>query len=128
MSTNQQKILPSKSTPEVILDPKGTIKFSGRLIPENAEDFFDPIEEWINEYFINPAEITCVEIYLEYINSTGTKYLLDIIRKITHVHLMKDTKKFIINWYYSDEDEDILEKGGIFSSNLDVPFNFIRII
>jgi len=127
LSKNQQIISPSKSTPEVILDPKGTIKFSGRLIPENAEDFFNPIEEWINEYFKNPAEITCVEICLDYINSAGTKYLLDIIRIITHVHLKKNTKKFIINWYYNDEDEDILDKGQLFSSNLDVPFNFIRI-
>jgi hypothetical protein len=61
-------------------------------------------------------------------NSAGTKYLLDIIRKITDVHLKKNTKKFIINWYYSDEDEDMLDKGRLFSSNLDVPFNLIMII
>jgi len=128
MCKNQQLISPTKNTPEVILDPKGTIKLTGRLIPENAEDFFNPIEEWIKEYFCNPAEITCVEIYLEYINSVGTKYLLDLIHKITHIHLRKNNKKFIINWYYKDEDEDILEKGTFFSSDLDVPFNFIRII
>ncbi len=128
LSKNQQIISPSKNTPEVILEPKGTIKFTGRLIPENAEDFFNPIEEWIDEYFCNPAEITCVEICLEYINSVGTKYLLDLIHKITHSHLKKNNDKFIINWYYKDEDEDILEKGNFFSSYLDVPFNFIRII
>ncbi len=128
MSENQKIILPTKNTPEVILDPKGIVKITGRLIPENAEDFFIPIEKWINEYFKNPAEITCVEISLEYINSVGSKYLLDLIRKITHIHLKKNSKKFIINWYYTDEDEDMLEKGTIFSSKLDVPFNFIRII
>ncbi len=126
MCKNQQLISPTKNTPEVILDPKGTIKLTGRLIPENAEDFFNPIEAWINEYFCNPAEITCVEIYLEYINSVGTKYLLDLIHKITHIHLRKNNKKFIINWYYKNEDEDILEKGTFFSSDLDVPFNFIK--
>jgi len=126
MCKNQKLISPTKNTPEVILDPKGTIKLTGRLIPENAEDFFNSIEEWINEYFCNPAEITCVEIYLEYINSVGTKYLLDLIHKITHIHLRKDNKKFIINWCYKDEDEDILEKGTFFSSDLDVPFNFIK--
>ena len=127
MSIEQRKISPSKSTPEVILDQEGIIRFSGRLISENAEDFFHPIVEWIDEYFLNPAEISHVEIYLEYINSAGTKYLLDMIRKITHVHLSKNTNRFVINWYYNDEDEDILDKGRIFSSNLDVPFNFIRI-
>lgn len=125
---NQQIISPTKNSPEVILDSKGIIKITGRLIPENALDYFKPIEEWINEYFRNPAEITFVEVRLEYINSTGTKYLFDIIHKITHVHLKKNNRKFVINWYYEEEDEDILERGTFFSSNLDVPFNFIKII
>jgi hypothetical protein len=128
LSENQKIILPTKNTPEVILDPNGIIKITGRLIPENAEDFFIPIEKWIDEYFKNPAEITYVEISLEYINSVGSKYLLDLIRKITDIHLKKNSKKFIINWYYTDEDEDMLEKGTIFSSKSDVPFNFIKII
>jgi hypothetical protein len=124
---NYQIISLTKNTPEVILDPKGTIKFTGRLIPENADDFFNPIVEWINEYFCHPADITCVEIRLEYINSVGTKYLLDMINKITHIHLKNNKGKFIINWYYEDIDQDMLEKGTFFSSNLNVPFNFIRI-
>ena len=128
MNINQQIIPLTKNTPEVILDPKGIIKLKGRLIPENAEDFFKPIEEWINEYFKNPANITTVEICLEYINSVGTKYLLKVIHKITHVHLKKNKKKFIINWYYKDEDEDMLNQGTFFSSFLDVPINLIKII
>ena len=128
MSDNKKILNPTINTPEVILDPKGTIKLTGRLIPENAEDFFDPIEKWINEYFRNPAEITTVEICLEYINSAGTKYLLDMIHKITQIHLKKNEKKFIINWYYRDEDEDMLEKGTFISSVLDVPLNIVEII
>ena len=127
MSKNHQIISPTRKTPEVILDPKGIIKMTGRFIPENAIEFFNPINEWINEYFKNPAEITCVEISLEYINSVGSKYLLDLIRKITHIHLKKNTSKFIINWYYNDKDEDMLEKGTFFSSVLKVPFNLIKI-
>jgi hypothetical protein len=109
LSENQKIISPTKNTSEVILDPKGIIKMAGRFIPENVVEFFNPIDEWINEYFKNPAEITCVEISLEYINSVGSKYLLDLIRKITHIHLKKNTSKFIINWYYNDKDEDMLE-------------------
>lgn len=127
MCKNQQIISPTKNSPEVILDSKGIIKITGRLIPENAEDFFNPIEEWINEYFKNPADITTVEICIEYINSTGTTYLLDIIHKITYIHLQKNTKKFVINWYYKDEDEDMLEKGRFFSTDLNVPFNYIKV-
>jgi len=127
--SNNLKILSStRDKPEVILNPKGIIKITGRLIPENPIDFFNPIDEWINEYFRNPADITYVEIYLEYINSIGTKYLLDTIHKIAHIHLKNKKKKLIINWYYKVDDEDILEKGTFFSSVLNVPFNFVSII
>ena len=128
MNINQLIISPTKNTSEVILDPKGIIRLTGRLIPENAENFFNPIEKWIDEYYQNPADITTVEIRLEYLNSAGTTYLLDLIHKITHIHLQKNTKKFVINWYYKDDDEDMLEKGKFYSSDLDIPFNYIKII
>lgn len=128
MSINQQILSPTNNTPKVILDPKGIIKLTGRLVSENPLDFFNPIEEWIDEYFRNPAEITSVEIGLEYINSSGTKYLFDIIHRITYVYLEKNDKRFVINWYYEEDDEDMLERGTFYSSNLDVPINFIKII
>jgi Domain of unknown function (DUF1987). len=128
LSKNQKIISPTKNTPEVILDPKGIIKITGRLIPENAIEFFNPIDEWINEYFCNPADITCLEICLEYINSEGIKHLLDIIHKIIHIHLKNNKKKLIINWYYKDDDEDMLEKGTFFSSVLGVYISLIRIV
>lgn len=128
MSNNLKILSSTRDKPEVILNPKGIIKITGRLIPENPMDFFNPIDEWINEYFRNPADITYVEIYLEYINSIGTKYLLDTIHKIAHIHLRNKKKKLIINWYYKVDDEDILEKGTFFSSVLNVPFNFVSII
>ncbi|MGA2405829.1 MAG: DUF1987 domain-containing protein [Bacteroidales bacterium] len=127
MSENQKILSPTRSTPEVIIDPKGIIKITGRLIPENPMDFFDHLDELINEYFYSPSDITCLEICLEYINSEGTKYLIDTIHKIIHIHLKDNKKKLLINWYYKDDDEDILEKGTFFSSVLDVFVNLIKI-
>jgi hypothetical protein len=124
----QKIILPTKNTPEVLLDPIGIIKLTGRLIPENAEDFFNPIEEWMNNYFINPADITTVEICIEYINSVGSRFLLNIIHKITDDYLKKNKKKVVINWYYKDDDDDMLEKVSYFASDLNIPINLIKII
>jgi len=118
---NYRKIPATKNTPEVILDPEGTIEFSGRLIPENAEEFFNPIVEWINDYSRNPADTTTIEIHLEYVNSAGTKYLLSMI---DNIHGMDNMGEIIINWYYEEADQDMLDKGTILSSNLNLPFNF----
>lgn len=120
-----ERILGTKNTPEVILNPEGKIQIKGRSIPEDAMHFFDTIDDWISSYLDNPADLTCVDINLEYINGASTKYILKIVRKITYVSL-KD-KKFMINWYYKTGDEDMLEKGKYFSSALDIPINFIKV-
>lgn len=115
----------TKSSPEVILNPSGIIKIKGRSISENILDFFKPVEEWIIEYIKTPADITCLDITLEYFNSASAKLLIQLFMKISYVQLRN--KKFIINWYYEEGDEDILERGEYFSSVLNIPFNFIRV-
>lgn len=119
------KISATKTSPEISLNPQGFIRIKGRSIHENILEIFKPVEEWIGEYVINPADVTCVDISLEYFNSTTSKILIQILNKISHIQL-KD-KKFIINWYYEDGDDDVLERGEYFSSVLTVPFNFIPV-
>jgi len=119
------KISPTKNTPEILLNPEGIIRIRGRSIHENVIDFFAPVEDWLTQYIINPADTTCVDMSLEYCNSASAKVLIHMLQKITYVSL-KD-KKFVINWYYEDGDDDILERGEYFASILDIPMNFIRI-
>ncbi len=119
------KLSPSKNTPEILLNPDGIIRIRGRSIHENVAEFFAPVEDWITQYIINPANVTSVDMNLEYCNSASAKVLIHMLQKITYVAL-KD-KKFIFNWYYEEGDDDILERGEYFASILDVPFNFIKL-
>ncbi len=119
------RISPTKNTPEIILNPEGIIRIRGRSIHENVTDFFAPVEEWVTGYIVNPAEVTCVDMNLEYFNSASAKVFIHLLQKITYVALKH--KKFIFNWYYEEGDEDILERGEYFASVLDVPVNLIKI-
>lgn len=119
------RIEKGKNTPEIILDPEGVIQITGRSIHENAEEFYQPVEEWINEYIKNPADITVVNIHMEYFNSASARVFIKLFQKIIYV-TVKD-KKYIFNWYYDEGDEDILERGEYFSAVLTVPFNFIEL-
>jgi hypothetical protein len=121
----EKKIPPTKNSPEIILSPDGVIKIRGRSISENVSEFFKPVGTWIDSYIQNPAELTCVDIKLEYFNSASAKVFIQLLQKLTYVKLKN--KKVIYNWYYEDGDEDILERGEYFSSVLDVPFNFIKL-
>jgi hypothetical protein len=119
------RIQPTKNTPEIILNPEGIIKIRGRSIHENAAAFFAPVEEWVSSYILNPANVTSVDMALDYFNSASAKILISLLQKITYVSLKH--KKFIINWYYEEGDEDILERGEYFATILDVHVNFIKI-
>ncbi len=119
------RFAPEKTTPEIILLPEGSIKIRGRSIHENAAVFFAPVEEWILAYIRTPADITSVDISLEYFNSASAKIIISLLQKITYVSLKH--KKFVINWYYEEGDDDILERGEYFASILGVHINFIRI-
>lgn len=119
------KIPPTKTSPEILLSPDGLVKIKGRSIHENVAEFYSAVEKWVSEYINVPADVTCVDMNLEYFNSASAKVFIHLLEKIKHVTL-KD-KKYVINWYYEDGDEDILERGEYFSAILDVPFNFFRI-
>ena len=119
------RIAPTKNSPEIILSPEGMLKIMGRSIHENVAEFFAPVDNWITDYIEVPAEITCVDMNLEYFNSASAKVFIHLLELLKHVSLKN--KKFIFNWYYEDGDEDILERGEYFSSILDVPFNFIKL-
>jgi hypothetical protein len=119
------RISPTKNTPEILLNPNGTILIKGRSIHENVTDFFEPVEEWITEYISAPAEVTSVDLSLEYFNSASAKVFIHLLQKISYVTLKR--KKFVINWFYEEGDYDILERGEYFGSVLDIRFNFIKL-
>jgi hypothetical protein len=113
-----------KKTPHITLDPEGLIKMSGRSIHEDPAKFFDPLVDWIQEYCNNPKEVTTVEIQLEYFNSGSAKYILSILQIL--ISITARDLKLVINWFYEEGDDDILERGEYYASILDINFNFIE--
>lgn len=114
----------SKTSPEIVLKPSGTLRFKGRSIHENTQDFFDSVIKWIDEYLNEPADTTFVDIQLEYFNSATAKYIVIMLQRLKDVRLRD--KKYYVNWFYEEGDEDILERGEYFASVLDMDFNFVE--
>lgn len=119
------KIPGTKTLPEVILNPDGIIKITGRSIHENTIDFYKHVEGWVKEYVKMPAEVTCIDFNLEYFNSASSKQILHLLQKLAVVEL--NHKKIMVNWYYEEGDDEIQEKGEFFSSLVHIPFNFIAV-
>jgi hypothetical protein len=121
----EKTISSTKYTPEIRLNPDGLIQITGRSMNGKVTEFTEQIETWIDEYITNPPELTRVDFNLEYFDEINLKIYYSLLKKIESIK--SKNKKYIINWYYEEGDEDILEKGEKISIVLDIPFNFIMI-
>ena len=114
-------------TPTVTMNPtSGAIEIKGRSIPENSIEFYKPIVDWLEEYNQGPAAKTVVNVQLEYFNTSSSKCILDVFKKLEN--LKKNQKDVVINWYYEEDDEDMLEAGEDYESIIEVPFKMIQIV
>lgn len=113
-------------TPEIVLDPSQKIfEIQGRSIPENSVDFYKPVMQWMDAYRHKPNDKTRLVVRLEYFNTSSSKCLIDILRKLEKIYL--DGKEVELEWYYEEQDEDMKESGEDFKEILKLPFYMIAL-
>lgn len=109
----------TEDTPKIILDKgNGIFEISGRSLPEDSAEFFQPVLDWIDEYKEEPNPSTEFMFKLEYFNTASSKLILDVLSNL------EDVKGMAIVWYYHEDDEDMQEAGEEFSELVEVPFEF----
>lgn len=113
-------------TPELNFDfTRGIFEISGRSIPENSIEFYRPLLKCLDEYIKDPKEETYLKIILEYFNTSSSKCLVEIFRRMEKLH--KNGQNLKIDWYYEKEDEDILESGQDFKEIMKLPIEMVLI-
>jgi hypothetical protein len=117
---NSLYIPPTSKTPDVAFDAdRGHLELKGRSIPENSVAFYNPLMQWIDEYQKNPPPVTRLVVRLEYFNTSSSKCLIDIFRKLEKLH--QQHSEVSVVWYYEDVDEDIKESGEDFRDLVSMP-------
>jgi hypothetical protein len=98
-----------KNCPGIVYYPDtNTLNMYGRSIPENPEMIFKRLNDWISRHFEKNDALN-VELMLEYINSGSSKYLYEVLKKLTaYLHSGLKVK---IKWLYEEDDESMLELG-----------------
>lgn len=113
-------------TPKLEFNPDAeTFLISGRSIPENSIEFYKPLLDWLDKYVSNPLDSTIFEIKLEYFNTSSSKCLVEIFRKLEKIQ--EQGSKVTIEWYFDEEDEDMEESGEDFKEIIKIPFNMKEI-
>jgi hypothetical protein len=116
-----QKLLIEKTdeTAGILLDKhKGVFEISGRSLPEDSAEFFEPVLKWISEYGKDPNESTDFVFRMEYSNTASSKFIHEILLALQRI---KNTK---VVWWFQEDDEDMEEAGQEFAEQVDIPFEF----
>ena len=111
-------------SPKVILDPGNNIfEISGISRPENANDFYEPIVQWLDDYVQNPNEMTRIKFNFDYFNTSSLKYFLMILSKFKEMTETETELK--IDWFYDKEDESMFEAGKSLEELSELEFDFL---
>ncbi len=114
-------------TPTIKFDSAaGVIEIKGRSIPENSIEFYKPLIDWLDKYSFKPQGNTVVNIQLEYFNTSSSKCILDVFKKLEAIN-KSGNSKVIINWHYEEDDEDMSEAGEDYQAIINIPFTMVRI-
>lgn len=113
----------TNKTPAVrFIASRGLLELKGRSIPENSIDFFKSLLAWTEEYAANPSPDTVVHVQLEYFNTSSSKCLLDLFKRLEAVK-----GRVEVHWYYEQDDEDMLEAGEDYEAIISIPFKMIEV-
>jgi hypothetical protein len=115
-----------KNSPGIYFYPaENKLELVGRSIPENPELIFRRLEEWLTVHFENSDSLNA-NIQLEYINSGSSKYLYEILKRLTGYG--RSGKKVNIKWLYEEDDEAMLELGEHYRDTAGIPLEIDMIV
>jgi hypothetical protein len=101
------------------------LELYGRSIPENPESIFRRLEDWITEHFKNNSALD-VNIQLEYINSGSSKYLYEVLKRLTGYG--RSGNQVNLKWLYEEDDEAMLELGEHYRDTAGIPLQIEMIL
>jgi len=116
-------LAPTPKTPRLYFNGEsGVFEMSGRSIPENSIEYYKPLMKWLDNYMKSPADTTTLSVNLEYFNTSSSKCLIEILRKLEEI---KSKSHIKVLWHYEEEDEDMMESGEDFKKLLNIPIELI---
>ncbi len=114
-------IEPSNDHPKVVLDKaNNTFEVIGKSLPEDVNEFYDPIVAWLREYSKNPNPETVFVLNLEYYNSATVRKIVDILVVLEGMY--KSGHQVKVRWIFEESDEMMGENGEDFRQTVNIPF------
>jgi len=96
----------------------------GRSILEDPSGFYMSIYEWLEIFLPTATKEVIFNIKLEYVNSSSSKYLTGLFRLIDQT--FTTGKQIVVNWFYDEYDESIMDLGMHYRDHFTFPINLIQ--
>ena len=102
---------------------KGLIEIKGISISENPrEEVYETIFSWLDRYSKTPKSVTEVNIHLHYFNTISSVCLINMFKRFRSIQDSTENASVVINWFYEEDDEDMVDVIDAFEENLGIPF------
>lgn len=119
------KIEATRSTPSVNFDfGSGIMEINGMSVPEDAINFYIPVNDTVLRYGKNAQPITTLNLHFLYFNTSSSKCILGLLNAFAKLH--NEVTKVKVNWIYDPADEDQYETAQDFQSITGLDFRFIE--
>ena len=118
------RIEPTDDSPQVLLDQEDNqFEISGKSLPEDVIDFYQPVLDWLKTYKENPNTKTEFNLKLIYFNTASSKLIYDIL--MIFEEMVEEGHKVLVKWHSMQSDEDMQEAGKEYEEMVDVPFEHL---
>ncbi|HBH47364.1 MAG TPA: nuclear pore complex subunit [Bacteroidales bacterium] len=114
-------LLGTDKTPRIIFETTGELYMGGRVICDNAEEFFSELIQFCTNLKENSVVF---DINIEYLNTPSSKKLFQLFNSLEANKYIKNVN---INWFYDSDDMDMKEVGTDYSE-LFTKLNFSFVI
>lgn len=111
----------TSETPAVMFNGNsGTFELSGKSLPEDVKEFYNPILKWLSQYCATPQPKTVLKMRMDYFNTASSKMILEVFEILNDLHSKGNS--VVIEWNYHEDDEDMQDAGSDYADMLEMPF------
>lgn len=86
----------------------GVCEISGESYLEDTSEFYNAINNWLEQFFKEVNKPLTFNFKLTYFNTSSSRSILDVLR-VLKKHEEKGSQ-VTVNWYYPEDDDSIAEE------------------
>jgi len=111
-------------SPQVLLDQEDNqFEISGKSLPEDVVEFYQPVMDWLMKYREKPNSRTELNLKMIYFNTASSKMIMDILMVLEE--MVEEGHEVVVRWHSKKSDEDMQEAGLEYEEMLDIPFEHL---